>query len=510
MQDSISEILTPKPAVKLEGTRLSSIGKTILGTEERRPLSRAPFPPTICVAIIPSSTAGLEEFKDTVITLIQPSRHHARSYEIPADGQPLWQDEYGIVYGITTVKGNNLEDSKVEKDSNASLGLRVHGMQDDREIERIIRVSKTLREAGIETERIEAVIRPDELVWEGRKVSIDEFKKLLLERAIAEKGVEKLSLVGSGEKVIRDGDIPTIKSWLDSTEFVFTLRDQQVSLRPRDFLEIHDETAFTAAVTSIFSFINKRENIEASIQGREARILDPNNPEDIEYYFTDYLPKRLAINIAKLHNAGLTHGFLSGHNVSMTGSIYDLDSVYGQALGDDTKPNPAEDMELILGGLAQLFFRPRMMGSLPHYVQTIYGESFAPLFFREFIDTYLRHRNFTFDQDAAIDHTLLEFQEDTKKMSPKTLAKELKKEEAEYGPYDLTLRKEAVHDLVTKFIELTFGDIEGAGSASVYSYDWAPIKRVIDEVIKNFQDRQVEAVPLTRFTEAVDRVRSGK
>ena len=509
MSEPVSEILTPKPAVKLEGTRLTSIGATPLEVQERRPLSETPFPPTICVAIVPSSTAGLEEFKDTVITLIQPSRHHARSYEIPADGQPLWQDEYGIVYGTTTVKGNNLEDSKVEKDSNASLGLRVHGMQDDREIERIIRVSKVLRETGIETEKIEAVIRPDELIWEGRKVSIDEFKKLLLERAIAEKGVEKLSLVGSGEKVIRDGDVPTIKSWLDSTEFVFTLRDQQVSLRPRDFLEIHDETAFTTAIASIFSFINKRESIEASIQGREARILDPNNPEDIQYYFTDYLPKRLAINIAKLHNAGLTHGFLSGHNVSMAGSIYDLDSIYGQALGDDIKPNPAEDMELILGGLAQLFFRPKSMGSLPHYFQTTYGKSFAPLFFQKFVSTYLEHRHFTFDQNTVIDQTLLEFEEEARKMSPKELAKELKREEAKHGPLDLTLRKNMVYNLVMDFIDLTFGS-QYAYPLTVSSLDWMPINTIINGVIKSFEDRQVETVPLTRFTEAVDRIRSDK
>src|SRR5439155_114 len=124
---------------------------------------------------------------------------------------------------------------------------------------------------------------------------------------------------------LRADQLPQVEAYLKNNEFFFTVRGLQVTERFRDLEEIQTQEQFRQIMGRVFTFINARERIEAQRQHRQQRLLSPDSDADLEYYFTDYLPKRAATNIAKMHKLDLTHGFLTSHNVSLAGSIYDLD-----------------------------------------------------------------------------------------------------------------------------------------------------------------------------------------
>ena len=519
MPEPSSETLIPKRAIAIKGTNLESIGITSLN-KERLSLSSEPHPPTICAAVVPSSTAEIEEFSESIIELTQVSRHHGRSYEILSDNQSIWTDQYGIIYGVANLKGNNLEDPRVEKDKNAALGLRINGMQDDREIERIVRASQVLRALGIETERIEAVIRPEELIWQGKIVNIEEFKKLLYQRAFEEKSARsQFTINGVSEKTILDGDLPMIQDYLQNTEFVFTLRDQQVSARARDLQEPKDKPNFDQFISKIFNFINTREKIEAQAEARDARILNPESLDDIKYYFGDYLPKRLAKNIAKLHNAGLTHGFLTDHNVSLAGSIYDLDSVYGSLLelGDSAQPNPKDDIDTFLTSIATMFFKGKGEEEYS-YFQTTYGEELAPLFYRTFLGNYLEQRNLIIDPNKVIAQARKTETRETNKtirdakrnrLGGDTILAELAMYVEENGPYDQTIRRDAVEEFVDDFIDATMPviriDLVGIHSQSIISNIVDEAKNVSRNKITKSISESIDLEPFTQIAQEEER-----
>lgn len=102
-------------------------------------------------------------------------------------------------------------------------------------------------------------------------------------------------------------------------------------------------------MVKIFTFINMRESIEAGREGRNPEYFDASNDEDIARYFGEYLPKRIALNLAKLHSLGITHRFLHNQNVSMAGGIYDLASLRGKGLRESDEAITAEDIRKDFG-----------------------------------------------------------------------------------------------------------------------------------------------------------------
>lgn len=79
-------------------------------------------------------------------------------------------------------------------------------------------------------------------------------------------------------------------------------------------------------------------------------------------------------------------GFLTDHNVSLAGSIYDLDSVYGRAVGDNRDPDFKDDLNEFQRDAYKIFY-PR--GRDSNFFSRTYGERFGPKFFQAFTERYL-------------------------------------------------------------------------------------------------------------------------
>lgn len=409
----------------------------------------AGFPPTVSVVSIPEEQAPQEEFSDNLVDLVQTSRHHARSYELPlpreSAGQ-VWEDEFGIMFGSVNIKGNNLADPKVEKDQYLPQGFRVKGMLEADMVDRVTMVSQTLRSVGVDTEKIEAIIRPQELVAAGRRMTVQEFKEFLLKRVSEDKPTSLMASLFGEDRSIRAEEIGDVERYLDGLNLLFVVRSQQMAERPRDLEAVLDEESFNEIIARTFGFINAREQIEAQRDGREPKVLSPDNPDDVEYYFTDYFPRRLARNIARMHNAGLTHGFLTAHNVSLTGSIYDLDSVYGEVLGDHIPPAYTKDITTFIDEMGKMFLqttkekiKQESGQKVPYFSQAL-GPKLERSFFRKFAEEYLSQRNigfsekFTEESEISLRDLEREIEQGRQQgLTGETFISELEKAEQEMG-----------------------------------------------------------------------------
>lgn len=324
------------------------------------------------------------------LTLEQTSPEHARSRNVvipalsvtDAEGKAvekkietvLWGDEYGGLYGVINIKGNDLSRVKVTRSRSGSEGFRVDGLLKRNYVRRIAHASGVLRSLGIETEVIEEVLTQHEFIVDGNSLTQEQLKGMLLEKAkveIAENErtrntEERAGILGIGGMVAAENtkpltseDLDAIQQYLEHAEFSMLVRGLQVNERFRDLGHALTQRDFEEMMRRVFAFTNVRDTIEADRQHKPPpRRLDPHNEQDVIFYFTDALPKRLAGNIAKLHSAGIAHGFLSGHNGSLVGSIYDLDSLKGKKIfGEEvTVGDLGKDMTDFVIDVARYFY----------------------------------------------------------------------------------------------------------------------------------------------------------
>lgn len=298
------------------------------------------------------------------LTLEKTSPEHARSRNVvmpalsatDAEGKAvekkieavLWGDEYGGLYGVINIKGNDLSRVKVTRSRSGSEGFRIDGLLKRNYVWRIVHASDVLRSLGVDTEVLEEVLTPHEFIVGGNSLAPEQLKEMLLEKVKAEiaenertgNTEERAGILGIGGMVAAENtkpltseDLDAIQQYLEHAEFSMLIRGLQVNERFRDLGHALTQRDFEEMMRRVFAFTNARDTIEADRQHKShpAR-LDPHNEQDVIYYFNDALPKRLAGNIAKLHSAGIAHGFLSGHNGSLAGSIYDLDSLKGKKI----------------------------------------------------------------------------------------------------------------------------------------------------------------------------------
>lgn len=236
-----------------------------------------------------------------------------------------WQDEYGNFYGSLTLKGNNFSHAQLIETQTATERFIGYGLQESAIIERVLRASQLLREAGIATEYIVGLAEPKEffLRHEGlavrhQPVSLAEYKHYL-----------------------------TFKHWQDLPEPERTLeayadiaKQQErstyyVSLRATDTpYRFEDARNVQSAREQVFQLINELHGESLSV----------TSPADWEIYLTKYFLPRAVANLAKLHSIGLAHRHPNGMNVSALGAIVDLDSVHGETLGFGDEPIGLEDV----------------------------------------------------------------------------------------------------------------------------------------------------------------------
>ncbi|TSC54277.1 MAG: hypothetical protein LiPW16_72 [Microgenomates group bacterium LiPW_16] len=386
----MSEVVRGLP---VEGKIVGEIGEIQVDTEDdhsRFPFLRYfvdPHIPRFSVVKIPKDQIGEDDLNKNLFKLKRPTRLHGRSFEVVlTEKSPgvIWSDENGILFGTVNIKGNNLDAPYVQADRFSPAGFRVVGLQDGDVLERIIAASRLLRKKGIETEKVEVVIKPHNLIIGSRKMGMGEFKKWLIAKAETD----------SYERSrIERRTLPKVEKYIENSDFYFTVRGMQVMERPHDLGMVRNENGFKEILVRVFAFINVREKIEAQKEGREVQLLNVEKEEDINYYFTDYLPQRLAVNIAKIHNAGLAHGFLNGHNVSLVGSIYDLDSINGEPLGDEviTIAEMRQDLFDALGAMGTVVDRRLSPAKFSYFVRSGLAKIFIPKFCKRFVETYLEN-----------------------------------------------------------------------------------------------------------------------
>jgi hypothetical protein len=261
------------------------------------------------------------------------SDSHGRDFEVE-EAKAIWGDEFGNIYGSINIKGNNMENLEMVINYESVAGFKVRGLLHETDIPRIVEASRLLRSHNIDTEKIERCIKPNELVVKGKRMTMEQIKEMLLHKAATESE--------------EDIDLEKAKKFLQQEEFYFAVRSFQVSERVSDLAE-QDETTIKPFMSKIFSFINMRESIEAGREGRSAEHFDAKNDEDIARYFREYLPKRIALNLAKFHSLGISHRFLHNQNISMAGGIYDLASARGKGLRESDETVTAKDIRTDFG-----------------------------------------------------------------------------------------------------------------------------------------------------------------
>lgn len=269
--------------------------------------------------------------------LIQISPLHGRSYEMRfgTTRGVIWEDEFGNLFSALNTKGNNLETPKALKHPAAPSGYIVYGMQDSDAMVRVLRGSLILRKNNIDTETIVRVVEPQELPIEDKLVSLDEFKAKLVNKIWNENAKKDSEDSITGRPQLARTEVTDLSLALDKMTFYLTVRGLQVSERMWDLPYAQSEEEFKEMMAGVFKFVNLSERTQHKKSGSELGVLqfDASKEEDIQHYFLEYLPVKIATNLAKIHNLGLVHHFPHAGNISAAGGFYDLDSLRGEALG---------------------------------------------------------------------------------------------------------------------------------------------------------------------------------
>ncbi|OGI62941.1 hypothetical protein A2818_00250 [Candidatus Nomurabacteria bacterium RIFCSPHIGHO2_01_FULL_40_12] len=353
---------------------------------------------------MPTFSVVSSEAKDTSLHLVKPTKVHGRDFEV---ANVIHSGEYSDLYGAVNIKGNNVQNVHLERNNSNTLGYRLIGMffQDDEE--RVLKASDLLRRNGIETEKIEQVIEPAEVIVNGERISITELKKRIIDYAkqCVSVGVIPLSMSRYSAHPIPFtlDEISLIEKDLELKRFLFLVRSFQVTERIMDLAQTKTKEEFEEMMSKVFKFINTREGLEAKREGREAQYFDVQNPQDVDRFFRDFLPSRCAKNLARIHNLGLAHHFPTVHNFSLVGSIYDLDTVTGKVLFDSDEPVGSSEIREDLNIATESFVSYLRMTpededqiadkNTHFYFKEQIGEKVFIDFLRTFYLEYLRSRN---------------------------------------------------------------------------------------------------------------------
>lgn len=315
-------------ASQFEAWRHNNVGDEPVDTEH------LPFADSFFSTSFP---AAIEGDGDANTPLIQTSVTHCRSYEVGIGkhndsgfiATGYWADNYHNQYSVLTTKGNNFTRQEIFQSATAPSGYIPYGLMEGDALLRVLKASRLMREAGIDTEWIVRVLEPKELLFESERVDPVTFKKKLLQKIIAQASEEDETLASEDEAA-------KVASAIKDMSFFVTLRAMSTSIRPGDFLQDNERDAAMAKVQRIFTLLN--DMFIAEDEDSDWETFDPDNQEHIDTYWTVTLPSLLGLSLGKLHNLGLAHHFPVSGNVNTLGGLVDLDSVHGQPLGLGDEP----------------------------------------------------------------------------------------------------------------------------------------------------------------------------
>ena len=230
----------------------------------------------------------------------------------------LWADSHGNYFTSLNTKGNNFTKPGVFRSATAPSGYIPFGVQEDDSLARVVKASRLMREAGVDTEWPVRVIQPQQMLFGEELVSQPEFTRRIAAQ-IMEKGEANISEAALAAAAIKH------------MNYFVTVRAMMIDERPLDFRNDNTPEAMEARLERIFAVHNFLV-CNAKNYG-ETRQLDAQRTEDVDYYWGKLLPRRIGTNLAKLHDAGMVHTFPYLGNIHALGGLVDLDSVKGEPLG---------------------------------------------------------------------------------------------------------------------------------------------------------------------------------
>lgn len=365
-----TELYRNVPTIPVKGRQFSELhGEPILGND---PFADAVIP-ELSLAEVKDGWLDEPELDQPFVTLRRVSPYHGRSLELQfgGDERVVWRDEFGTLFTTMNTKGNSFKDPKIilTRQPAPSPRYATYGLQDTESILRVLQASRMLRSLGIPTEAICRVIDPKEIVYGDNVISQEELKTQLL---------AEVALRKKRERVVKDGffmpsneETERVAKYLQQTMFVETVRATQVSERLRDVAYSETKDEFLQMVGKAFDFLNFQNKLDGE---NDADVLDVNNPGHQRALFTQIIPERLGKAFAKLHNAGLSHGFPHAGNISIVGTLYDLDSIKGEPLGDAaiTRKNIGGDLLTVQYDIAPLIghlYRTGLLGTAEEKMQ---------------------------------------------------------------------------------------------------------------------------------------------
>lgn len=362
--------------------------------------SGLPFRSDWLESVVPVVIDFEEEGQLESFGLVQTTEVHARSFEFGTPNSSghnqligVWADEYGNHYTSLNTKGNNNSQQRIIGSLTAPSGYIPYGLQEDDALLKVIRSSRLMREAGIDTEWITRVLEPKFIKFDDEFVNQENYKRLLAEKITA----EFMASVSPSDENYDEalGELRKSTKALKNMVFFITTRAMRTPDRIGDFFCDETQEKVMDRLGRVFHAYN--------LTTKAGEELDVNKQGDVEYYFTELLPKLAATNLAKLHNIGLKHTFPVTGNVSALGGLVDLDSVAGAPLGFETEePITLDDC---LGDIVILlndFERETDMQGLFHNLQALkidVGKKPFERFCNNYMDSYLLERKFDDDID---------------------------------------------------------------------------------------------------------------
>ncbi len=324
------------------------------------------------------------------IGLHRISSNHGRSYELTFGvsddiNRPIaiWADDHDNVYGSFSLKGNNFSNPHIMKSLTAPSEYIPFGLQETDSFLRVIRASRIMTEANVGTEKIIRVIEPQQfrvpafdpdtdmpIENEFEYVSLAECKRRLLithwnEIADRPDATEEFA---KASKAIHE------------MSFFITLRAMSVGNRILDLCDAKE--SFIPQLEHIFRVLEP-----TVIHDEGEGPLNVENKEHIEWFFTNYLPTTIGINLAKLHKLKLMHTFPTLGNINALGDLIDLDSVKGAPLGlGDKELNDDDYFSDLLYFMHDGSNRADLASLAKNFVTAMDGSYIPDLAFADFID----------------------------------------------------------------------------------------------------------------------------
>jgi len=298
----------------------------------------------------------------------------------------VWGGELpGDIYGDRDQKGGR-QDRILRLQIDPYHGFRVEGMNvyDPKYLEKVNKVSEFLRQNGLPTEKLTTVyeLKNKLMAPNGHLYEIDRLKV----RAIT---VFRDQLTKMGESDVGK-TINSAWQWLKDVKFSIEERDLKVAERLRGARYAVSSEDFKRMVSPVFQWLKVATDTRGQglITGTEKPGRLSLDGEDLQIYFGRWLPDQMATYLSRMHTLRAVHGNATAQNWSLVGTLYDLDTVKVQALGDQLpKGGIEDDVNCTLGALEELL--------APHegnYIANSFGKQLLLQAQAVFLKRYLEER----------------------------------------------------------------------------------------------------------------------